>query len=151
MMDDVDHIMHVMAVAFEPIWGEAWNRRQISDSLMMPHTHARIIDAAGNAPSHLEPAAGFTLIRSAAGEEELLLIAVKPTLRGTGLGKRLLQLFTNDAIERGAERIFLEMRENNPARHLYSNAGFEPIGRRPDYYHGRDGQSIDAITFAKHL
>ena len=148
MMDDIDKIMEVMEEAFDPQWGEAWNRRQISDSLALPHNHYRLINSLGGVPEPEEPAAGFSLIRIAPGEEELLLIAIRPSLRRSGLARRLLQSFTDDARGRGADKIFLEMRANNTAENLYRSLGFEPIGRRNQYYTGADGVKIDAITFA---
>ena len=81
MMDDVDQIMRIMHYAFDPQWGEAWNRRQISSSLAMPSTHYRLIGPSGTVPSNNETAAGFVLFRSAPGEEELLLISVDPSYR----------------------------------------------------------------------
>mgnify|MGYP000153265613 FL=1 len=150
-MDDIDKIMAVMETAFDPQWGEAWNRRQVSDSLTMPHTQYRLVDEQGNEPKEGEPAAGFALTKIAPGEEELLLVAVQPESRGTGLGKQLIQQFTQDARGRNAERIVLEMRANNPAETLYRAVGFEPIGRRERYYSMPDGSKIDAITFAKKL
>jgi ribosomal-protein-alanine N-acetyltransferase len=151
MRDDIDKIMEVMEVAFDPQWGEAWNRRQISDSLAMPHNHYRLIAENGAEPQDDQSAAGFTLIRVVPGEEELLLIGVQPDLRGKGLGKQLLQQFTQDARSRGAEKIFLEMRANNPAEVLYRSLGFEPIGRREQYYTAKDGVRLDAITFSLKL
>lgn len=148
MMDDIDRIMEVMEAAFEPRWGEAWNRRQISSSLALPHTDYTLVGEKGGTPEDGKPAAGFTLIKIAPGEEELLLIAVRPEHRGRGLGKRLLDIFANQARKRGAERIFLEMRANNPARALYEAHGFEPIGTRKNYYSMDSGDKIDAITFA---
>lgn len=141
MTDDLDRIMGVMEAAFDPAWGEAWTRRQVGDSLSFPHTHYRLIE------SETGETAGFTLVRAAPGEEELLLIAVIPACRGKGLGRRLLDAVLADARERGAERVFLEMRYNNPAAKLYSAAGFEPIGHRRDYYRLPDGRKIDAITY----
>lgn len=38
----VDRIMAVMDAAFDPAYGEAWNRRQITDALVLPSTHALI-------------------------------------------------------------------------------------------------------------
>ena len=151
MTDDLDRIMAVMDAAFDPAWGEAWNRRQVGDSLTFPNTHYRLVGKYGLEPADGMSAAGFTLSRAAPGEEELLLIAVRPEDRAKGLGQRLLELFADDARARGAERVFLEMRENNPAVRLYCAAGFEPIGRRKDYYRTPDGGRIDAITFAKSL
>lgn len=150
-MSTLDQIMAVMDDAFEPHWGEAWTREQVAGSLAMPHTYALVIDEAGmvgEARGRRE-AAGFALVRRAPGEEELLLIAVRPRFRKHGLGRRLLEAFFAEARDKGAERVFLEMRSNNPARSLYSALGFEQIGRRPDYYRLADGARIDAITFGK--
>ena len=148
MTEDLDHIMSVMEAAFAPAWGEAWTRRQISDSLAFPHTYYRLIREGGEDADGDAPVDGFTLVRAAPGEEELLLIAVKPDRRGHGLGRRLLEGVLADARGRGAERVFLEMRYNNPAAALYSAVGFEPIGKRKDYYRLPDGRRIDAITYA---
>lgn len=146
MTDDIDHIMAVMTAAFEPEWGEAWTRRQITDSLILPTTFYRLIGPDG-APPTTEMAAGFTLTRSITGEEELLLIAVIPAYRGRGLGRKLLEHLETDARSRGAEQLFLEMRSNNPAEKLYRARGFIPIGNRKNYYRIKNGNRLDAITF----
>lgn len=148
-IDIVDKIMTVMDAAFDPAFGEAWNRRQIADALAMPSTHALIVDRGGQVlecSTFGEPA-GFVLTRHAAGEEELLLIAVVPEHRKRGLGKRLIDHLFAAARSRGTTRIFLEMRRGNPAIQLYHKAGFEPIGERPNYYRLADGSRVDAITF----
>lgn len=150
-MDDIDRIMAVMEAAFDPQWGEAWTRRQVEGSLMMPSTHYRLLDAAGAEPGEDALAAAFAMVRAAPGEEELLLIATVPQQRGKGLGARMIELLAQDARARGADRLFLEMRENNPAVSLYERQGFTPIGRRKGYYTTGNGSRIDAITFAKPL
>ncbi|ABC63787.1 GNAT family N-acetyltransferase [Erythrobacter litoralis] len=151
MIDDLDRIMAVMEVAFDPQWGEAWNRRQIEGSLVLPTTHYRLLGSDGQSPADGEPAAAFALVRAAPGEEELLLIGVVPEERRRGLGAQLLEILCEDARARAADRLFLEMRENNPAQRLYRACGFHPIGRRKEYYKTSDGMRIDAITFAKSL
>jgi len=148
MTDDLDRIMAVMEAAFDPLWGEAWTRRQVGDSLAFPHTHYLLIAEDGSPPRGDNPAVGFTLVRAAPGEEELLLIAVNPAHRARGLGRRLLEGVLAGARERGAERVFLEMRDNNTAARLYEAAGFAPVGRRKEYYRLADGTKLDAITFA---
>lgn len=150
-MTDLDQIVAIMDAAFDPAWGEAWTRRQVADSLAFPHTHYLLVAADGEPPREGHPAVGFALVRAAPGEEELLLVAVEPAHRGRGLGARLLARFAEDARARGADRIFLEMRSNNPAAGLYRAQGFAPIGRRASYYRGANGRNIDAITFAKSL
>ena len=151
MGDDLDRIMAVMEAAFDPRWGEAWNRKQVSDSLLMPTTFYRLLAVDGSTPQIEDPAVCFAMVRAAPGEEELLLIATDPKYRGRGLGSRMIDLLVEDAQARGADRLFLEMRENNPARAPYAKRGFETIGRRADYYRTSDGTRLDAITFAKSL
>lgn len=148
MTDDIDRIMAIMEVGFDPAWGEAWNRRQVSDSLLMPSTYYLLAGVTGNAPGPDDDAVGFALTRYAPGEEELLLIAVAPRHRRSGVGRTLLMRALAAARARGAERMFLEMRDNNPAVALYGDVGFEPIGRRKAYYLMPSGERRDAITFA---
>lgn len=148
-LDDIDRIMAVMEAAFDPAFGEAWNRRQVSDALVLPNTHYLLASADGGHPREDQEAAGFLMSRGAADEEELLLIAVRPEHRGKGVGSALLQRFFAAAEARGASRLFLEMRDGNPAESLYRRTGFEPVGRRRNYYRGAAGGPLDAITYAR--
>jgi ribosomal-protein-alanine N-acetyltransferase len=148
-LDDIDRIMAVMEAAFDPAFGEAWNRRQVGDALTLPNTHYLLAGADGNAPVEGQPAVGFVLSRGALDEEELLLIAVDLRHRGRGIGGALLDRFIAAAEARGASRLFLEMRDGNPADSLYRRAGFEPIGRRRNYYRGAAKGPLDAITYAR--
>ncbi|MEP3051157.1 MAG: GNAT family N-acetyltransferase [Erythrobacter sp.] len=156
MICQIDQIMAVMNAAFDPAYGEAWNRRQITDALALPNTHAqligasgRLLDEKGNNPEEL--AAGFVLTRNAADEVELLLIGVIPEYRTQGLGQILIKQLIISAQEKGVARIFLEMRRGNPALHLYQKFGFSQIGERRDYYRLPNGEKLDAITFAKEI
>ncbi|MFN2101129.1 GNAT family N-acetyltransferase [Altererythrobacter sp. MF3-039] len=151
MIAELNAIMEVMDAAFDPHWGEAWNRQQVIGSLSMPHTHCLIVDANGDNWEEPAEPAGFLLSRAAPGEEELLLVAVKPEIRGKGLGARLMQAFAAAAADRGAQKVFLEMRSNNEAERLYRAQGFEPIGQRKNYYRLSDGSRLDAITMGKSL
>ncbi len=148
----IDGIMVVMEAAFEPAYGEAWNRRQVSDALTLYNTHALVIDALGapicESNTGAGEPAGFVLTRHVLDEEELLLIAVAPHVRLRGVGAMLIEQLFTAARSRGTERIFLEMRRGNPAIHLYRKFGFEPIGERRNYYRMANGERADAITFA---
>ena len=150
-MRELDQLMDIMQCAFDPHWREAWTREQVANSLALPHTYTILLDELGRVPRPDQTAAGFVLARRAPGEEELLLIAVRPEARGNGLGRRLLEEFSSVATKSGADRIFLEMRSNNPAQKLYLDFGFEPIGRRKNYYRTLNGEPIDAITFGYRL
>lgn len=148
-IDDVDRIMAVMEAAFHPSFGEAWNRRQVSDALLLPNTHYLLAGSDGGAPADHAPAVGFTLSRSALDEEELLLIAVHPDHRGRGIGARLLERFIAAAQARGSNRLLLEMRDGNSADSLYRRLGFTPVGRRRNYYRNAAKRPLDAITYAR--
>lgn len=147
MLDDVDRIMAVMAEAFDPEYGEAWNRNQVESALMMGNCHVILIGADGDAPAEGEPAAGFALSRAVAGEEELLLFAVSPKHRRSGLGAKMLTRLFHDAKARQITDIHLEMRRGNPAERLYGKHGFAMVGERPNYYRTLSGDRLDAITF----
>ena len=149
--DPVDAIMQVMEQAFEPAFGEAWTRRQVADALLLPHTHWLLAGADGTIGLSVAQPHGFTLSRQAADEEELLLIGVITSSQRRGIGQRLLEALFQSARARGSRRMFLEMREGNPALGLYLRLGFEPIGRRRGYYRGAADGPLDAITFARSL
>lgn len=148
MIDDVDRIMAVMAAAFDPAYGEAWNRRQVEDALKLGNTHHGVLSDSITVPTGDEMAAGFFLSRTGYEEEELLLLAVNPDDRGKGIGRALLERLRVDATTRGAKRLLLEMRKGNPAEILYSSFGFYRIGERREYYRTLHGERLDAITFA---
>lgn len=148
-VEDLDKIMAVMDQAFEPSFGEAWNRRQVEDALVTGNCHYFLIGKEGDAAADDGIIAGFYLSRTGFGEEELLLLAVSPDHRRRGLATTMLEHLIASSQARGARRLLLEMRRGNEADTLYRSHGFEPIGERPNYYLSTDGQRIDAITFAK--
>jgi ribosomal-protein-alanine N-acetyltransferase len=78
---------------------------------------------------------GFILSRLAAGEAEILSVAVAPARRGRGLARPLLDLHLRRLAGLGARTVFLEVAKNNaPARALYRRAGFHEVGQRQAYY-----------------
>ena len=82
----------------------------------------------------------------AAGEAELLRIAVDPAHRGRGLGRRLLEAAQRDLEAEGLVHLFLEVRVSNAAAiQLYRTCGWKPCGRRPGYY--PDGE--DAALYSR--
>lgn len=151
MTDALDAIMAVMEGAFDPRFGEAWTRRQVADSLTLRNVFFTLIDPSGTQEVDPERVIGFALTRQVLDEEEILLIAVLPQYRGEGTGKRLLREVIERARNRDVSRVFLEMRDGNPAEHLYRGFGFEKIGQRTGYYRGAVGRPLDAITFAKDI
>lgn len=78
---------------------------------------------------------GFVLSRVVADEAEILSIGTDETLQKKGIGWRLMQAAIGEASQRGAEKMFLEVDENNiPAVQLYQKIGFQTVGKREAYY-----------------
>jgi [ribosomal protein S18]-alanine N-acetyltransferase len=144
--EDLDTVMKVMDRAFGKRFGEAWTRSQLAGILPMAGVVLTIASDAQSAAT-----IGFSLVRSVADESELLLLAVQPDHHRQGIGRRLLDHFMTQARNEGVVRVHLEVRDGNPAVQMYRDAGFEPVGRRRNYYHGDDGMRFDALTFAQNL
>jgi ribosomal-protein-alanine N-acetyltransferase len=84
------------------------------------------------------------LAPAGSGDADVLTIAVGGDFRGEGTGAALLQRMIDTASARGAQRVFLEVRDDNPvAQTLYASRGFAVVGRRPRYYQPDD---VDAIV-----
>jgi len=82
-----------------------------------------------------EAVVGYAVALTVLDESEILNIAVDPSMRGRGLGGRLLDAAIADVLARGAVAAFLEVRESNAAaRALYQSRGFEELSRRRGYY-----------------
>lgn len=80
----------------------------------------------------------------AAGEAELLRMAVDPAHRGQGLGRRLLEACEGELAAAGMVSLFLEVRATNAAAiQLYRSCGWRRCGLRAGYY--PDGE--DALLF----
>ncbi|MFA4899368.1 MAG: ribosomal protein S18-alanine N-acetyltransferase [Brevundimonas sp.] len=95
---------------------------------------------------------GFILIRTVVDEAEILTLAVVPSARRHGLGRRLVEEAAVAAVQAGATRLFLEVADDNiAARGLYEGAGFDPIGRRKAYYASADGSRTDALVMSRDL
>ena len=95
---------------------------------------------------------GFALGRAAAGEAELLTLAVAPEARRRGLGTALVAAFEAEARARGAGEAFLEVAESNAgARALYARLGYLPAGRRPGYYRSAEAPPTAALVLRKSL
>lgn len=91
---------------------------------------------------------GYTIIKVAAEEAELLNICVDPVAQGVGHGTDLLNTAIIQAAARGAEHIFLEVRiSNDHAIALYKKLGFNEVGVRKNYYPTDDGREDAMIMF----
>ena len=113
------------AEAFPP--AERWTAQAMSLLLDLPGHFALLAESDG------EPL-GFVLGRAAAGEAEVITIAVRPSGRRAGTGRALMEALMAAAAARGAEALFLEVAvSNEPARALYARFGFRYCDPFADY------------------
>ena len=137
--DDLDCVVGVMNEAFDEEFGERWSRSQCAGILPMPGVRLSVVEERG-------AIIAFSLMRTILDESELLLIAVAPDHQARGIGRLLLDDFQVQGQSAGADRLHLEVRDGNRAVSLYKDSGFQIVGRRRDYYRGRDGNCYDALT-----
>lgn len=100
--------------------------------------------SAGQAP------VAFLLVRMAAGEAEILTVAVTPRWQGYGCGARLVAACLQWAHANRLEAVFLEVAVDNlAALALYRRAGFAVVGNRKDYYRHADGTRSSALVMRR--
>lgn len=116
---------------------EAWDAAAFARQLELPGVFG-----------FLHPGAGLVLARFAAGEAEILTLAVALPARRRGIGMALLRATIAEAAANGRATLFLEVSaRNTAARALYEAAGFRQVGHRRSYY--ADGS--DALVLALRL
>lgn len=86
-------------------------------------------------------------------EAHIATLAVHPAYRQLGIGRDLLAVTLQRAVERGAMSATLEVRsQNTVAQSLYRQFQFEIVGRRMRYYpDDHDDAILMTVDFRKHL
>jgi ribosomal-protein-alanine N-acetyltransferase len=121
---DATAIAALHAASFQRGWGEDEFHRLLIDRAVV--AHRAMIG---------RTMVGFILSRMAAGEVEILSVAIAPAWRGRGFARPLLDLHLRRLAGLGVRAVFLEVDEHNePACRLYRNAGFSEVGVRKGYY-----------------
>jgi ribosomal-protein-alanine N-acetyltransferase len=138
---DAAAIAALHTASFRRGWSEDEVERLLADRTVLAHRAV-----------HNDAVVGFILSRFAAGEAEILSIAVAPGHRGKGIGRSLLDLHMRRLAGLGIRSLFLEVEEDNvPACRLYRRTGFRAVGRRPGYYRqGRDS-AANALILRRDL
>jgi ribosomal-protein-alanine N-acetyltransferase len=123
---DAAAIAAVHGASFKRGWGEDELHRLLIERNVVAH---RVIIGRN--------LIGFILSRLAAGEAEILSVAIAPGWRGRGLARPLLDLHLRRLAGLGVRAVFLDVDKSNvPARALYERAGFHEVGQRQGYYAG---------------
>ena len=136
---DVASVMPIMSDAFDPRFGEAWTAAQCLSTLVLPDCQLLLAKDG-------DDICGFAITRWVFEHEELLMIGVAQNYQRQQIGHNLISQVINRGRIAGREKLFLEVRDGNPAYYFYVKLGFTPIGRRKNYYKSAEGISPDAIT-----
>lgn len=120
---------------------DPWTVEMLRAEMQKQDSYGLILEEDGKALGY---ACGNALFED--GEVEK--VAVLAESRGKGYGKALVLGLFEIAKQRGAERIFLEVRASNaPALGLYQSVGFEKTRLRKRYYENGE----DALEMKKEL
>jgi len=143
--DAAGTLADIHAVCFRHSWSEA------SFKSFLENKYHRAIVA--NIDGSTDVPVGFVLIRSVAGEAEILSVAVAPEHREAGIATGLLYKFCALLKAEKVKKIFLEVGQRNiAALRLYEKTGFKPVGDRKAYYKSSTGQPAgDAVIMEKTL
>lgn len=83
--------------------------------------------------------AGFAIMHFGDLRAHLLLLAVEPGQRKSGIGGALLRWLESSCVTAGIQDIRLEVRAGNRlAQRFYRNRGFSTVGRIEGYYDRRE-------------
>lgn len=138
----VDDLDAIMAIEHDVFGTDAWSRESMLSELADKHGYYLVAFP----PEHPDRVEAYAGLRSPLREPQadIQTIAVAATARRHGLGRVLMHRMIDEARDRGAKEIFLEVRADNPgAQALYESLHFEALAVRPHYYQP-DG--VDAIV-----
>ena len=82
---------------------------------------------------------------------EVQKLFVAGTLRGRGVGRRLVSALHDAARERGRSLILLSTRRGGTTEDFYKGLGYKEIGVVPGYTVGSAGERYDNVTFYQEL
>ena len=123
--EDVPAIAALEAACFS----EPWSEQAFLDALKQPE--ALMMTAIGMGNNSI----GYCGIYLSADEGEITNVAVRPDYRKQGIADAILTEVLSEAWKRGAQTIYLEVRERNiPAQKLYEKHGFVSCGIRKNFY-----------------
>lgn len=137
---DLDFVVALEAEAFP---ADSWSPVLLAEAIagILPTTTVLVAEVEGEA-------VGYALTSTVQDVAELQRVATLAAARRTGVASALVVAAADAAEESGAERLLLEVREDNAAaRAFYAAHGFAEIARRARYY--RDGTT--AVVLERRL
>lgn len=141
--EDLDQVVAIEQQSFS----HPWSMNHFRDELCTSRAFPLVAVTAGGG------IAGYLCPSQVLDEGEILDLAVRRDCQGTGIGRLLVFETLGLFRERGASRVWLEVRVSNVAAiSLYRSLGFRECGRRHHYYeNGEDALLMEyTINGAEH-
>ena len=136
-----EDILRISELEKECFPKDAWNYRMLADSFENDNFTGILCDDGGEI-------AGYGGVTVGYDTADIDNIAVAERYRREGIGGAILEALVAAAAEKGARRVFLEVRvSNSAALSLYLKHGFCGVHARTRYY--SDGE--DCLVMAKNI
>ena len=124
LVDDLDQVMEIE----QDLFHVPWTKEGFFTFLTRDDAMFLVVE-------EKEKILGYCGLLMVLDEGDITNVAVEEGFRGRGIGILLVNAVKEMAVRQGIRQIFLEVRESNEAaRNLYRSCGFEPCGRRKDFY-----------------
>jgi [ribosomal protein S18]-alanine N-acetyltransferase len=125
---------------------DPWTENLFRQELQIPISHALVAVIKSGKGGRI---AGFITFWLVADEVQLHKIGVSRQVQRQGVGRRLLQAMTEQAVTHGVSKAILEVHSTNRAAiKLYETFGFQVTAVRKGYY---GGTGEDALLMAAEL
>jgi ribosomal-protein-alanine N-acetyltransferase len=139
------HIEQVMELEDELFGVEAWSREMFWSELANPDAYYLLAEGDDDGRP-AGPPLGYAGLAACGPEAYIQTIGVARSAQRHGLGRRMMHLLLGEAVRRGADTCWLEVRTDNaPAQQLYRTLGFVDRGVRRGYY---EPTGADALVMA---
>lgn len=134
-------ILRISQIEEECFPQEPWNFKMLASSFETENFYGMLAEDGGEI-------AGYGGITVAADSADIANVAVTEPYRHSGVGTALLSALCGAAAERGAKKVFLEVRVSNAAAMaMYLKNGFKGAYARTRYY--SDGE--DCLVMVKEI
>jgi ribosomal-protein-alanine N-acetyltransferase len=122
---DIADVSRIERASFATVWPSDAFYNELSTNKLAHYFVGRV-------EGHIVAYGGIWVILE---DSHITTLAVDPAFRGRGFGERLLLRLIDEAIERNASWMTLEVRESNAgAQQLYRKYGFTTVTMRRGYY-----------------
>ena len=132
-VEDVSEVLRVEMLCFSTTWPRNAFHNELTENKLAHYFVGR------NEGAVIAYGGLWVILEDA----HITTVAVDPAFQGHGFGERMLVCLLDEAIERGASWVTLEVRESNtPAQRLYKKYGFSVVNTRRGYYSDNDENAL---------